>query len=342
MAISIKHTLCTIVLPVVVWMAAMPLLWAQQPTYNILHIGGSHVQAGFIGQAVRSHLQPSAQRGIIFPYKSIRTNGPLDYGVQAIGHWSASRLTIQSQVEETEVGLTGYAATATQDGLLHFTMRDPRYRVDSVLVLGDSAIVVSIQSDSTFTVSMSAGQVLRGVVPITRCQGGYNYVEAGVNGASTESWLRPSSLFEDDLELFPPDLVILGIGINDGNVPYNDFDPEVFKQNYRSIIRRIRSVSPGCQLLFITNNDCWLSIRGHKRRTNPNTTRVNAAIAELAQEYRALIFDLYAWMGGHGSSSQWVANGLMSRDHIHFTRQGYAVIGDSLYNFINEHYLNPK
>lgn len=313
-------------------------LQAQTSNYNILHIGGSHVQGGFIGQAVRSHLEPTACRGIIFPYKSIRTNGPLDYGVQLSGHWNATRLTIQSQVEKQDVGLTGYAATADQDGELLFTMRDPRFRVDSVIVLGDS-VSVQILSDSTFSVSMSANKVLRGVVPVTHNQGGYTYLEAGVNGASTESWLRASSLFEQDLELFPPHLVILGIGINDGNVPYDDFDPEVFKQNYRTLVRRIRNVSPGCQLLFITNNDCWLSVKGHKKRTNPNTPRVNKAITELAHEYNARIFDVYGWMGGQGSAGKWVAKGLMQRDHIHFTREGYTLIGDSLYKFINENYL---
>lgn len=326
---------------VLAMLVMIPALRAQT-NYNILHIGGSHVQAGFIGQAVRSHLEPSGCRGVIFPYKTIRTNGPLDYGVQMTGHWSATRLTIAQQVEQTPVGLTGYAATADEDGLLLFTMRDLRFRVDSVIVLGDPHRV-TILTDSTFEIAVDAGKVLRGVVPLTKnTEGGYTYVEAGVNGASTESWLRTSSLFEDELSLFPPDLVIFGIGINDGNVPQEDFDPEVFKQNYRILIRRIRSVSPDCQLLFITNNDCWLSIKGHKRRTNPNTPRVNKAFYELADEYRAKVFDLYKWMGGQGSASKWVTKGLMSRDHIHFTRAGYSLIGDSLYNFINENYISVQ
>lgn len=320
--------------------AMMPALKAQT-TYNILHIGGSHVQAGFIGQAVRSHLEPSACRGIIFPYKSIRTNGPLDYGVQVSGHFSATRITIASQVEQTDVGLTGYAATSDTDGEFLITMRDSRFRVDSVIVLGDCS-GISILTDSTFSISMSEGQTLRGFIPITRTNSGFTYVEAGVNGASTESWLRASSLFEQDLAIFPPNLVIFGIGINDGNVPYDEFDPELFKQNYRVLIRRIRDVSPGCQLLFITNNDCWLSVKGYKKRTNPNTPRVNNAFHQLAEEYNAKVFDLYKWMGGQGSSGKWVANGLMARDHIHFTREGYTLIGDSLYNFINKNYLNPK
>lgn len=318
----------------------MSTLPAQTP-YNILHIGGSHVQAGFIGQAVRSRLEPSACRGIIFPYKSIRTNGPLDYGVQVTGHFSATRITIASQVELTDVGITGYAATSDENGEFMVTMRDSRFRVDSVIVLGDCSSV-NILSDSTFTISMSQGQTLRGFIPLTRTSGGFTYIEAGVNGASTESWLRASSLFEQDLAIFPPNLVIFGIGINDGNVPYDDFDPEVFKQNYRVLIRRIRNVCPNCQLLFITNNDCWLSVKGYKKGTNPNTPRVNKAFYQLAEEYNAKIFDLYNWMGGQGSSRKWVANGLMARDHIHFTREGYTLIGDSLYNFINENYLKTR
>jgi len=132
--------------------------------------------------------------------------------------------------------------------------------------------------------------------------------------------------------LCPPQLVILGLGINDANVPPQRFDVEHFKSAYRELIGRIRSVSPHCCLLFITNNDCWLNVRGYRHRPNINTPKVRKAMMELAAEYGGAVFDCFGLMGGMRSSNAWTREGLLRRDHIHFSRQGYELMGDLLYN----------
>ena len=55
-------------------------------------------------------------------------------------------------------------------------------------------------------------------------------------------------------------------------------------------------------------------------------------MTELAAEYGGAIFDCYGLMGGQASSNAWVRAGLQRRDHIHFSRQGYELWGDLLYN----------
>ena len=160
---------------------------------------------------------------------------------------------------------------------------------------------------------------------------GLTYTASGINGASVPSWLRCSK-FEEELLLAPPHLVILGIGVNDANVAPQRFNAEAFKDNYRLLIQRIRSVSPDCCFLFITNNDCWLNVRGYRRRPNTNTPRVQKAMNELATECGGAVVDAYALMGGMRSSNAWVRAGLQRPDHIHFTKQGYELWGDLLYN----------
>ena len=45
-------------------------------------------------------------------------------------------------------------------------------------------------------------------------------------------------------------------------------------------------------------------------------------------------------MGGIKSSEKWVEAGLMKKDRIHFTNDGYSLIGDLLYNAIDKNYQN--
>ena len=49
---------------------------------SIVHIGDSHVQAGFYSEPIRKTFQGkygNAGRGLVFPYQATKTNGPADY-----------------------------------------------------------------------------------------------------------------------------------------------------------------------------------------------------------------------------------------------------------------------
>ena len=94
-------------------------------------------------------------------------------------------------------------------------------------------------------------------------------------------------------------------------------------------------------LLFITNNDCAFTVgkgRRAKKIANPNTERVRQAMIELATELNGAVFDVYGLMGGIKSSEKWVEAGLMKKDRIHFTNEGYVLVGDLLYNAIDKNY----
>ena len=65
------------------------LMEGKQQRINILHIGGSHVQAGFLTQGIRLQLTDwldnltdyqagRGDRGMLFPYRALKTNAPQD------------------------------------------------------------------------------------------------------------------------------------------------------------------------------------------------------------------------------------------------------------------------
>ena len=197
------------------------------------------------------------------------------------------------------------------------------------------------EADIRFSLPAEARFTLTGIVP-ENGRDGITYHATGINGADVPAWLRCGHL-ERDLRLVHPDLAIFGIGINDANVPPGRFDPEAFKANYRQLIALFQAANPHCALLFVTNNDCLLNLgRRYGKRTNPNTARVALAMKELAAEYGGAVWDQYAIMGGSRSSALWRGKGLMRPDRIHFTAEGYRLVGDLLYNALITDYLETN
>ncbi|GHT24163.1 hypothetical protein AGMMS4957_16740 [Bacteroidia bacterium] len=70
----------------------------KQNGLNILHIGGSHVQADIFSNQVRQNLKKrfvnddvAVFRGYIFPYTVAKTNNPSNYKVTYSGQWNSAR-----------------------------------------------------------------------------------------------------------------------------------------------------------------------------------------------------------------------------------------------------------
>ena len=327
---------------------------------NILHIGGSHVQAGFFPQRLREHFD--ASRGLLFPWKAIRSNAPVDYTLTSSGTWTRSRCIETAPMEV--LGMGG-AAAITSDSLASLRLELPsRYQFSRLRIMGEATgtaepylildkgdtiratrqekdyLFQLDKPDSLCTIAfkgMEAGArfVLRGIFPESE-ERRIVYTESGVNGASVPSWLRCDLLTEELSRICPPDLVIFGIGINDANVPPSRFDAEAFKASYRSLMDELRKANPNVCFLFITNNDCWLRVSRQRRTYNRNTQKVEQAMMELARECNGAVWNQFRIMGGYGSSGRWVNAHLMNRDHIHFLRAGYELLADLLYNALSE------
>ena len=297
------------------------LLSTGKGKINILHIGGSHVQAGYLSHRLRMNFSTLGDsvmtaRGVVFPFRILRTNAPQNYRIGFTGTWESCRC-IKPNGTDT-LGLTG-AAVSTGDPSASLMLR-----------LNPADIRIHTGEGGRFT--------LTGILP-ENDRDGLVYHAVGINGADIPAWLRCRHLPED-LKLIRPDLAVFGIGINDANVPPQKFDPEQFKAHYRELIALFKSANPHCALLFVTNNDCLLNLgRRHGKRTNPNTARVAKAFKELAAETGGAVWDQYHIMGGSRSSALWRGKRLMRPDRIHFTAEGYHLIGDMLYNAIITDYL---
>ena len=354
------------------------LLLFHSRNVNIWHVGGSHVQADFFSHRMRSNLtdmQPGniAVRGILFPFGMANTNWNHNYRMEYTGTWTAGR-NIQRDAA-FDFGISGIAASTT-DSLASLTLvlnvgMTPTWQFSRLRVMGyasaetvcpfaveeregmrDTLVahpdpiyggwVLPFETlrDSTtvcFRIPQGETFTLTGLIPENDLTG-ISYYSSGINGAAVPTWLRCSSLARD-LGLVRPDLVVFAIGVNDAAVPYGDFNAEAFKNGYRRLIRMVENVSPGCAYIFITNNDTYRRESRRVKRANRNAPLVQKAFFELAEEYGGAVWDVFDFMGGLDSSPRWRDAGLMATDLIHFTRTGYELLGDLLYNAIIEDYM---
>jgi hypothetical protein len=119
---------------------------------NIVHVGGSHIQADMWSMELRSRLQtvvPGVRggRGFIFPYNMAKTNNPYWYNPEYTGSWTSVKNTVR--VDSTSLGLAGYSVT-TRDSL---TTLKVSFRGEVYAGYSFNRIKVLHRMDSSFTVT---------------------------------------------------------------------------------------------------------------------------------------------------------------------------------------------
>lgn len=344
--------------------------------FRIMHIGGSHVQAGTLTRTLRNNLLALREgsdggRGMVFPFTAAKTNTPSSYRSRYEGEWTSVK-NIKRDLP-LRLGLTGMAvSTADSTALVRIVLKarnatglDPDFSFDKVDVLGYPVegerfpVVVLDSGDTlkgtrseeaslwsfalpepqdsvTVAVAGSGGELTLTGIYLDNPSSGITLTGIGVNGAAVPSYLRCED-FERDLRMINPDLVIFAIGINDASG--NNFSIEEFVARYKSLVARVRAVNPDCALLFVTNNDSFRRVRRRVYAVNRNGLAAEKAFLRLGSECGGGVWDLFDIMGGLGSMKKWEEAGLAKRDKIHFTDEGYTILGNLLYNALMVKYI---
>jgi lysophospholipase L1-like esterase len=340
---------------------------------NVVQIGGSHIQAGTFSGQIRSRLQQmngemNAGWGYMFPYRISRTNSPFGYYIRYNGKWQSCR-NIEKR-KTSNLGVGGISATTSapkaeltilleDENKLNYSFNKLRvfYENSGVnyMVSVDTTILkksiktadyfelelnshvdslkITIQKESNSKGSFTLHGITSEVAP-----NGIMYHSIGVNGAHVPAFLR-CQLFEKQLADLKPDLVILGLGINDAYG--RRFSQNKFEDNYGELIQKIRKAAPETAIIFTTNNDSYL----YRRYVNKNGEKVQQSMFRMAKKYQAGVWDMYSVMGGLNSIVLWEKNNLAQHDKIHFTREGYLTLGDLFFNALIqgfENYIESK
>jgi hypothetical protein len=335
---------------------------------NVVQIGGSHIQAGTFSGQIRSRLQQmngemNAGWGFMFPYRISRTNSPFGYYIRYTGKWQSARNIERRKTGNLGVGGIAVSTSASKSELtilledenkLNYSFNKLRvfYENSGVdfLVSVDSTILkksaktsdyfefelkehvdslkITIQKESNSTGRFTLFGITTEAAP-----NGFMYHSIGVNGAHVPAFLR-CQLFEKQLAELKPDLVILGLGINDAYG--RRFSQNKFENNYGELISRIRKAAPETAIIFTTNNDSYL----YRRYVNKNGEKVQQSMFKMANKYQTGVWDMFSVMGGLNSIVLWEKNRLAQRDKIHFTREGYLTMGDLFFNALMLNFEN--
>lgn len=352
------------------------LIETQEGKLNMYHIGGSHLQADIYTNDIREYVQDRweglpGERGWVFPFSLAHTNNPGNYRFYSPNEWTQYRsVKHKPKKYDFDYGILGYGITCADSSMeikfkynrtfikppiqhirIFHNIGEFPYEInfdeDEILVKRKEHNLELGSTDIYFTDPLDSFNVqftrMYNEVPELEIYGfllmndepGISYTAIGVNGAGLYTYLA-NIRFEEQMKTYPPDFFAYSVGTNDGNVPYADFKPEVYKENLRKMMDMALRANPDCALLLTVPNDSYY----RRRYLNKNIARERDMIIELAKEYDMAVWDLYGLMGELGSSKTWRNNKLMRGDMIHFTYEGYHFKGnlyiDALLKFMDQ------
>lgn len=328
---------------------------------NIIHFGGSHIQADIYTNQMRKRLTEigpdmNGGRGLVFPVSMARSNNPSNYKVTYSGNWRFSKCTKPS--DNNPLGLTGFSVTTSdsvcfvsidpnRDSLISYTYNRAKvfheptnytlyvHSNDSTYsgTYNDKNGCTEFELDgdqSVFTLEIKKDAKLNESftllgISVENDAPGIIYNSVGVNGAMLSSYLR-CTLLPKHLGAISPDLLIFSIGTNEGNT--TKFDSIGYLNNFRALLSMVKTALPDVAILLTVPNDCYY----YKKYANKNTTIIRNIIYKLAEEQNCGVWDFYDVMGGFNSAQTWYSNKLMNYDRIHFNRNGYLLKGDLFFS----------
>lgn len=172
---------------------------------------------------------------------------------------------------------------------------------------------------------------------LTNGQPGILYHSVGVNGAMYVNYTDEN--YVRQLALLNPSLLIISLGTNE--TFGRRFTRSEFSGQIEAFVSLVKKEMPHTAILLTTPPECYKRVYVNKKRTyvrNENTERAAKAIREVAGREGLACWDLFAATGGKSSCSKWHKAGLLGRDRIHFTKEGYQEQGLLFYRALMQTY----
>ncbi len=317
--------------------------------FTIVHIGDSHLQAGFLTEKIKQQLfsclliDTVASPGFIFPYSVAQTNNPYFFSVGYSGIWNVCKNI--DQENNCNIGLSGITLQ-TNDSVseINIKMRNNKYNkplkyyFDYVKVwhnnpesfnlkingqtaetnIGFSELHLENINDSIrieFSQKDNSFE-LYGII-LRNSQSKINYHTFGLNGATALSYLKCNYLSEH-LKQLNPDLIIISLGTNEAfDKKFSSLEHEIILKDF---IFQIKDILPNSSFILTTINDHLKN-----EEENPLIIQVNDNILKVAKELNLMVWDFYNIMGGYNSIQEWHKFDLTGKDKIHFKRSGYEI-----------------
>lgn len=334
-----------------------PVFFSDISPLKIVHIGDSHVQAGFLTHELSRLLSKKfgltdISVGAVFPFSVLGTNNPAGYKSYHTGKWTyekvnGSKIPIGAGLFGSCIHTSDVNATLAFKVLPVKSLNNRFDRVGIFYASGSSKsipIIAGYKSIKTDSLNGYIEYTLPAEVDSIRIQfseaerfeitiSGVLLINSkakimcsstGLNGATVSGYLNATQL-PNQLKLINPQLVLITLGTNDAYS--NVFSNPLFCTDLDSMITEIKRILPNSQLVLITPNDHL------RKRTspNPNLIHVKNAMLSMAFKHDIAVWDFHQLMGGEGSISRWVRFGMASADGVHLRPSGYRYQGELLF-----------
>jgi len=335
---------------------------------NILHIGDSHLQAGFLTESIKQGLfqyfiseDKIISPGFIFPFTMAQTNNPFFYKVNYTGNWNWTKNVDIKKI--SKLGLSGITAS-TGDSSATFSIKMnnskdhiQKYLFNTIKIFHGSASTTILRANNhqlsseqgiseitldNLTDSVSFELTMKDSTSIFELYGiilennssPISYHTVGVNGATAQSYLR-CEYFSPQLASVDPDLVIISLGTNEAYA--NHFSALEHEYILKDLVLQIKDVVPNAAILLITPND-------HTKysATNKAVAATRENMIKICNQMKLGYWDYYAVMGGESSINEWYHKGLTGKDKLHFNRKGYEIQGELFTNALIDLIIKSK
>ena len=335
---------------------------------SIVHIGDSHIQADFLSGVVRKEMQDffgNAGRGLVFPYQVALSNAPQDIISSSSIRWQFNR--VAHPEIQINSGISGYAITTTaeaanirvslrtsfSEGLQTFNKMkfflDTSASTSWIFQADNLDIPYTLsreEKDSSVYREVELKQPITGFtltslptsepkafygVSLENSAPGILYHTIGVNGARYDQY-NIAPLFWKQLPALKADLYIISLGTNEAQRA--SFFESMFVKDLEGFLEKLRQTSPGASVLITTAPDSYRQ----RRASNKVLQSLNKSLSAYCNKKFIPLWDLYRITNGYGSAYNWSRRGLMSRDKVHFTAEGYRLQGSLLFNALAKGY----
>lgn len=339
---------------------------------SIIHLGDSHVQAGFFTDPIRSFFFSNfgyGGVGWVAPYRLAHTNSPSHYTVSSpFGGWRGGNI-VQRDVSSISPG--GMHVWQTQRNTISATItcKDEGYnRFNKVVVFHPTNDIGLIPAPGTTSLfEMSGGKPIADfpklwtdtimlqraddnitlLVPKNTQWLGASLINGdngaivhtiGLNGATFNNFNSNRSAAY--LKALKPNLIIISLGTNESvnrNFSYSDFSAQV-----RQLVRSIRNEMPECKIILTSPVYSFRRVRVRRRRyayrNNPNVAQIAKACKEVAKKEEIGFINLYEAFGGQQKGYNLVKQNVLARDRIHLNKEGYITSGNCIASALEEDY----
>ena len=345
--------------------------------FSVVYLGDSHIQADFGGSVLRERLinaSRKAGRGIIIPFKLAATNQPVDYRFNTQAQFIASKLLKQPWATEmpfTGIGLQPVERQYSID--IHSEMAFSRMRfIYTGGVPGVSAVTADADSLAYALVDGGAGSELTIALDRSLCdakvsfKGDKSTVFGGVellsdtvgtvvhsignNGATYSSYALVEGV-GSGLSQLNPDLVIIALGTNEA---FGRTDAVSLHADMSTLIDAVRRHNPGTEIMLVGPAECYKKVtkrvrnkQGKLRRVssqvvNTKVLTIRNAIRDFARQEGIAYYDHYEIARSTGGAAKMKKDGVLSKDGVHYTAQGYRLWGNLLADAILNQFMKSE